>query len=161
VNPKNLPDKYKLQIANQVAEQNRRQRERGKVLTYPLVISLETELRSLNEYTGETGHYGRAERKDDFRLHFKAHKYFSVKPPEQKQFVTITRFYGDGQRPFDDDNLAGGDAKELLDVMTEIGFWQDDSPTYIKTDYKQDKAIGKPFTRIEISLEVNNEKNFL
>jgi hypothetical protein len=61
-------------------------------------------------------------------------------PPDHRQVATITRLLGPGERPFDFENLAGGNAKSLVDALTDLGFWRDDSPAWLDRAYAQRKA---------------------
>lgn len=61
-------------------------------------------------------------------------------PPEYRQVVEITRLMGRGEREFDFENLAGGNAKSLIDALTRLGFWRDDSPRWLAREYHQRRA---------------------
>lgn len=55
-----------------------------------------------------------------------------------KKRVTITRVFGHRQRPFDQDNLAGG-CKGLIDAMKGI-LIKDDNPNHAEFHFKQVKG---------------------
>jgi Holliday junction resolvase RusA-like endonuclease len=61
-------------------------------------------------------------------------------PPAGRMVVEITRLMGKGEREYDFENLAGGNAKSLVDALTRLGFWRDDNPRYLTRAYAQRRA---------------------
>jgi len=61
-------------------------------------------------------------------------------PPAGRMVVEITRLMGRGEREFDFDGLVGGNAKALIDALTRLGFWRDDSPKWLTRAYAQRRA---------------------
>jgi len=60
-------------------------------------------------------------------------------PFEAPVDVVLTRVLGRGQRLWDPDSIGRGNAKQLIDTLTELGWWHDDGPKYIRhVDYRQD-----------------------
>jgi hypothetical protein len=67
----------------------------------------------------------------------RAHALAPKTPPAGLQIVTIERLMLPNERPFDEDNLAGGNAKSLIDCLTRLGFWRDDNPQWLDRRYRQ------------------------
>ena len=61
-------------------------------------------------------------------------------PPAHLQLVTIERLMLPSERAFDFENLAGGNAKSLIDCLTSLGFWRDDNPKWLDRHYAQRPA---------------------
>ena len=74
----------------------------------------------------------------------RAHARAPKTPPAGLQIVTIERVMLPSERPFDEDNLAGGNAKSLIDCLTRLGFWHDDNPQWLDRQYHQ-----RPATEVE------------
>jgi hypothetical protein len=67
--------------------------------------------------------------------------------------VMLTRILGKGQRLFDPDSIGRGNAKQIVDTLTDLGWWHDDSSKYIRNcDYRQDdlQRENGPAVLIEI-----------
>jgi hypothetical protein len=63
------------------------------------------------------------------------------KPFEHRVDITLTRILGKGQRLFDPDSIGRGNAKQIIDTLTDLGWWYDDSSKYIRhCDYRQDDS---------------------
>lgn len=45
--------------------------------------------------------------------------------------ITVTRILGKRQRLWDADSVLRGNAKQLIDSLTDLGWWVDDSPEWI------------------------------
>jgi hypothetical protein len=74
--------------------------------------------------------------------------------PQVKQRATLTRIRGPRERDFDQQNIGAGSAIELIDALTAAGYWKDDSPTWLETEFKQ-SASGKiqgPAVIVEIEV---------
>ena len=61
------------------------------------------------------------------------------KPFEHRVDVMLTRILGKRQQMVDPDSIGRGNAKQIIDTLTELGWWHDDSSKYIRNcDYRQD-----------------------
>ena len=67
-------------------------------------------------------------------------------PPNHRQTLTIERLMHPNEREFDFENLAGGSAKSLVDCLTTLGFWHDDSPRWLDRHYYQRRATPDEIT---------------
>lgn len=66
-----------------------------------------------------------------------------VKPDTSKpgkRRLVLTRYMKPRERLFDSDNFAGGSAKLCIDLLTELGYWPDDSDKHLTREYRQEKA---------------------
>lgn len=97
---------------------------------------LRLELRSLNQLKGK--HWGTWKRlkRDAAEALLEARIRARRAPPTTKQRLIVTRYLAAGQRPFDHENLAAG-AKGLVDALTDLQFWRDDSERYLEREYRQ------------------------
>lgn len=80
-------------------------------------------------------------------------KYPRKRPtPDYRQLVTVTRIMGPKERLFDDMNIPGGSAVELVDSLVHLGWLFDDSPRYLTPEFRQErhKTIRGPATMVEI-----------
>lgn len=74
-------------------------------------------------------------------------------PFEHRVDLMLTRILGKGQRLFDPDSIGRGNAKQIIDTLTDLGWWHDDSSKYIRhCDYRQDDSQREngPSVLIEI-----------
>lgn len=73
--------------------------------------------------------------------------------PQVRQRATVTRIKGPRERDWDEQNIGAGTAIELIDAMTRAGFWHDDSPRWLQTDFRQGsrEKIKGPAVVIEIN----------
>jgi hypothetical protein len=73
-------------------------------------------------------------------------------PPQVKQRATVTRVLGPRERRFDQQNIGAGSAVELIDALTEAGYWIDDAPKWLDTEFKQGSSerIKGPAVLVEI-----------
>lgn len=62
--------------------------------------------------------------------------------PQVRQRATVTRVKGPRERDFDEQNIGAGSAIELMDALTAAGYWLDDSPKWLETEFAQ-SAGGK------------------
>ena len=61
------------------------------------------------------------------------------KPFEHRVDIVLTRILGKRQQMVDPDSIGRGNAKQIVDTLTELGWWHDDSSKYIRNcDYRQD-----------------------
>lgn len=108
----------------------------------PVVLTLPVPLVSLNELKGR--HWGvRARGRREWAealMVARARRLAPASPPEYRQVVEVTRLMRAGERKFDEENLSGGNAKGLIDCLTRLGFWRDDSPTWLAREYHQHRA---------------------
>jgi hypothetical protein len=58
-------------------------------------------------------------------------------PPAELQIVHVERLLNGRAKVMDTGNIAGGSAKELVDSLTTLGFWRDDSPRFVDVRYHQ------------------------
>lgn len=78
---------------------------------------------------------------------------FVRKPFSQTVVVHVTRILGKGQRLWDSSSVGRGNWKEIEDSLVAIGWFHDDSPTYIwHTQFFQDDTQRKsgPCVLVEI-----------
>lgn len=74
-------------------------------------------------------------------------------PIETPVRLVITRVLGRGQRLFDVDSLARGNAKEVIDAIVAAGYLPDDGPRHVVScEYRQDatRRFEGPATVVEI-----------
>ena len=78
---------------------------------------------------------------------------FKRKPFSFRVDVVMTRILKRRQKLLDPDSLGRGNAKQIVDVLTKLGWWHDDSAKHIGAfDYRQDatqRASG-PIVKIEV-----------
>ena len=66
---------------------------------------------------------------------------FARKPFDRPVKLIVTRILGIGQRVYDYDSIGRGDAKELIDTLSDIGWFNNDGPRWIQgVFYDQDKS---------------------
>jgi hypothetical protein len=78
---------------------------------------------------------------------------FRRKPFGHPVGIRITRILGKREQLWDADSVGRGNAKELVDTLTELGWWSDDGPPFITyCDYRQDKSQREngPCVKIEV-----------
>jgi hypothetical protein len=69
--------------------------------------------------------------------------------------IRITRILGARERLWDADSVGRGNAKEIVDSLTALGWWKDDGPRWIThCEYRQDASQRKngPATLVEVFL---------
>ncbi len=73
-------------------------------------------------------------------------------PPRVKQRAIVTRILGSREREFDQQNIGAGSAVELIDALTAAGYWVDDAPRWLETEFRQDSSptIKGPAVMVEI-----------
>jgi hypothetical protein len=64
-------------------------------------------------------------------------------PPNDLQIVHVERLLNGQAKLMDEQNLAGGTAKELIDSLTTLGFWRDDSPRFVDIRYHQRQTTAQ------------------
>lgn len=67
--------------------------------------------------------------------------------PDYRQLVTLTRLKRPRQRDYDEENLSGGSAKALVDALTDLGYWRDDSRKHLRREYQQRRATRDEIAR--------------
>lgn len=74
--------------------------------------------------------------------------------PQFKQKVIVTRIKGPRERDFDHQNIGAGSAIELIDALTALRYWVDDTPRWLETEFKQTSRalIRGPAVLIEIEV---------
>lgn len=75
-------------------------------------------------------------------------------PPRVKQRATVTRVLGPRERRFDQQNIGAGSAVELIDALTEAGYWIDDAPKWLDTEFKQGLSEGIKGPAVLVEIEV-------
>lgn len=112
----------------------------AKRLTLPVSIVLPIPLQNSNEGRAGTWHKSANSRKSiEGTLRLFRHVYDPSDMPPVK--LTITRLWGRGQKPLDEDSLGRGNAKQLIDSMVACGWLVDDSrPHVMQCDYRQRKS---------------------
>lgn len=75
-------------------------------------------------------------------------------PPQCKQRVKIIRVMGPREREWDTQNIGAGTAVELVDALKLAGYFIDDSPKFLETDFAQERSskIKGPAVFIEIKI---------
>lgn len=124
---------------------NTRAGERPAILTQLLPV----EITNRNDGQGHSWHRTAAEKK---RIQ-KALAHLKRKPFRYRVDVLLTRVLGPRQRLFDPDSIGRGNAKQLVDTLTDLGWWHDDSTKHIRhVDYRQDatRRQNGPATLIQI-----------
>ena len=80
--------------------------------------------------------------------------------PNHRQLVTITRLKRPRQRDYDHDNLVAGNAKALIDALTDLGYWRDDNPYYLRREYHQRAATPDEIARgIHAIIEIEPDES--
>jgi hypothetical protein len=63
--------------------------------------------------------------------------------------LRIVRVLGPHERLWDEENLSGGSAKQLVDALVTLGFLRDDAPKWLRREYAQDaNDRDHPGTRV-------------
>ena len=76
--------------------------------------------------------------KDKFKRHLSQ---FAREPFDRPVKLILTRILGIGQNLYDYDSIGRGDAKELIDTLSDIGWFVNDGPKWIQgVFYDQDKS---------------------
>lgn len=127
-------------------------------LPRPVSFWLDANVRSLNEFTGRHGRVRSRERAKLAAMIAARLDHAIFKPPDYRQLLTLTRVLGKGQREFDVDNLAGGTLKHLVDALTRIGMWHDDSPRWLARRYFQDASRRFEGPGIHVRIEAKREE---
>ena len=117
-----------------------------------MTLHLDLRLKSLNQLKGR---HWRARHDDKRRvgIAFLAARVRQTTPPQHRQLVTLTRILGPRERAWDDENLHGGTAKAVIDTLTDLGYWVDDSPKWIDRAYHQDATRRAEGPAVEITVE--------
>ena len=114
-----------------------------------LSIWLPVELTNRND--GQGHHWARtsaAKKQLRAQLNHRKRKPFDVRVD-----VVLTRILGKGQRLWDPDSIGRGNAKQIVDALTDLGWWHDDSAKWIRNfDYRQDDSQRKsgPSVRVDV-----------
>lgn len=111
-----------------------------------LAVNLPLELLSLNGIKGR--HWGawKKLKKHAAEALLEARVTARKDTPSTRQRVVITRFMKPRQRPFDHENFTGG-AKALVDALTDLGYWRDDSERFLEREYHQAPATVEHYRR--------------
>ena len=105
-----------------------------------------------NRNDGQGHHWSRTQR-DKIALRI-ALAPFKREPFPFRVDVTLTRILGKGQRLFDPDSIGRGNAKQIIDTLTDLGWWLDDNARHIRHfDYRQDdtQRVNGPAVLIEVT----------
>ncbi len=80
-------------------------------------------------------------------------KYKAQTPPQVRQKAVVTRIKGPRERDFDLQNIGAGSAVELLNAMTAVGYWLNDSPKWLETEFRQafHPTLKGPAVLVEIT----------
>lgn len=139
-----LPPRMRRQALQQMAR---------APLERPIHVWLNANVRSLNEFSGRHSRIRSRERARIAAMLADELGHAIYQPPDYRQLITITRVLGKGQREFDVDNLAGGTLKHLIDALTTIGMWRDDSPRWLARRYLQDASRRFEGPGVQIRIE--------
>jgi hypothetical protein len=105
-----------------------------------------------NNNTGQSRHWS-ASHKDKETYAKALLIYRKPKTPDYKQKVTITRVLGKGERLWDADSVLRGSAKQLIDALTDRGYFKDDGPSYLTEAFgRQDDTQRKNGPAIEVEI---------
>lgn len=78
---------------------------------------------------------------------------FRKKTPYGRCDVVLTRILGKKERLWDSGNILRGNAKQLIDTLVELGWWEDDGPRYIRhLDGRQDPNRRSEGSCVEIKV---------
>jgi hypothetical protein len=124
-------------------------REEGLVITFELPLRLT----SVNTYMGEHQRHKRTSEKKSIMVLLILLAPKGVKPPDHKQTVTLTRVLGRNEKLMDRANLYGGNSKQLIDCMTELGFWHDDSDKWLDLKIIQDTEHRDDGNKVIVTVE--------
>ena len=116
----------------------------------PLTLILPIQLLSKN--ARDKLHYrARHKLRQDYRDIIQT-KYRKAVTPQVRQRVTVIRVKGKGERDFDQQNIGAGSAIELIDALTAAGYWVDDAPRWLETEFKQgtSEKVKGPAVLVEI-----------
>lgn len=82
-----------------------------------------------------------------------------AKPFPCRVDVVFTRVLGPRQRLWDPDSVGRGSAKQIVDVLTDLGWWIDDSAKHIRHfDYRQDTTRRGEGPAVHIEVFYLNEE---
>lgn len=113
------------------------------------VIVLPVKLTNSNNGQGRAWFSSAKERK---RLH-RLLMGFRRKQPFGRSDVVITRILGKRERLWDSPNILRGNAKQLIDTLVELGWWEDDGPKFIRhCDGRQDPDRRHEGPAVEIEV---------
>ena len=103
-----------------------------------MIVILPIELTNRNDGQGHSWHRTAAEKK---RIgNALAHLRRATPLPCPVRLI-VTRVLGKGQRLWDADSIGRGNAKQIIDTLTDLGWWPDDGPRHIvEVDYRQDDS---------------------
>jgi Holliday junction resolvase RusA-like endonuclease len=116
----------------------------------PLTLVLPIQLLSKN--ARDKLHYrARHKLRQDYRDIIQT-KYRKAVTPQVRQRVTVMRVKGKGERDFDQQNIGAGSAIELIDALTAAGYWVDDAPRWLETEFRQgtSEKVKGPAVLVEI-----------
>lgn len=145
-----LPNPEKAGVPAAVAEQP--VTKQAPKVAEPLTLVLPIQLLSKN--VRDRLHWRQQRQLKTDYLNIIRAKYRLRATPQVKQRATVTRVRGPRERDFDEQNIGAGSAVELIDALTAAGYWVDDSPTWLETNFKQ-TAGGKvkgPAVVVEIEV---------
>lgn len=117
----------------------------------PIILVLPVKLLSKN--SRDKLHW---RRRNELKNEYKAIidiKYRKPETPQVRQRVTVTRLKGPRERDFDEQNIGAGSAVELIDALTAAGYWRDDSPTWLETEFKQRTSMKIRGPAVEVRIE--------
>lgn len=144
------PEKVALEVSTTVPEEP--QIKRAPKLSEPRTLILPIQLLSKN--VRDRLHWRKQRQLKTDYLNIVRAKYHLRATPQAKQRATVTRVRGPRERDFDEQNIGAGSAIELIDALTAAGYWVDDSPTWLETNFRQ-TAGGKvkgPAVVVEIEV---------
>ena len=103
------------------------------------VLSMVLPVQLTNRNDGQGHHWSRTAR-DKQRLREQLN-HLKRSPFRFRVDVVLTRIIGKGQRFWDPDSVGRGNAKQIVDTLTNLGWWHDDSSKHIRNfDYRQDDS---------------------
>ena len=145
-----LPNLEKAEVPATVTEEP--QVKRAPKVSEPRTLILPIQLLSKN--VRDRLHWRKQRQLKTDYLNIIRAKYHLRATPQTKQRATVTRVRGPRERDFDEQNIGAGSAIELIDALTAAGYWVDDSPTWLETNFRQ-TAGGKvkgPAVVVEIEV---------
>ena len=73
--------------------------------------------------------------------------------PDYRQRVTVTRLMVSRERAFDPQNLGAGSSIELLDSFKLLGWFRDDTETWLEPHFEQKKSATERGPKVRVEIE--------
>lgn len=126
--------------------------KRAPKVSEPLTLILPIQLLSKN--VRDRLHWRQQRQLKTDYLNIVRTKYRRPATPQAKQRATVTRVRGSRERDFDEQNIGAGSAVELIDALTAAGYWVDDSPTWLETNFRQTTGGKVKGPAVVVEIEV-------